>query len=76
MFPVITVPDDAADLPEQLGSKPKFWYVGDDSLRYLFKEGREGTGENWAEKVASELCELLGLPHAVYDFAIWKQKKG
>ena len=75
MFPILTIPDAAADLPEQLGSRFKFWFRGADSFKYLYKEGREDTGENWAEKVASELCALLELPHAVYDLATWKQRK-
>ena len=36
----------------------------------------ENTGENWAEVVASKLCQLLGLPHATYQFAVWIGKKG
>ena len=28
----------------------------------LYKRARENTGEHWAEKVASEICELLDLP--------------
>lgn len=73
MFPVITVPDDAADLQEQLGTKPKFWFGNKPSL---FKEVREGTGEDWSEKVACELAELLGIPHAKYDLALWKSRRG
>lgn len=56
---------------EQMGGKPKEWVtyaVDGRELRILFKEGRSGTGENWAEKVTSELAKLIGLPHAVYDF--------
>jgi hypothetical protein len=75
MYPVIFIADNAPELPEQLGNKEKFWLHMDERL-YLFKIGRPGTGENWAEKVASELCALLGLPHADYDFALWKDKKG
>jgi hypothetical protein len=52
MYQIITVPDDAADLTEQLGTKPKFWFQGDNSVNYLFKEGRPGTGDDWSEKVA------------------------
>jgi hypothetical protein len=73
MFPIIAVPDDAADLQEQLGTKPKFWFGDKPSL---FKEIREGTGEDWSEKVASELAELLGIPHAKYDLALWKGRRG
>ena len=80
MYPVITVPDEAGDILEQLGTKPKFWFSDANSNRYLFKlnrsEGEDATGEDWSEKVASELCELLGLPHARYEFAIWKGQHG
>jgi hypothetical protein len=75
MYSIIQLEDNAPNLPEQLGTKQKFWLRRKDQ-RYLFKIGRPGTGENWAEKVASELCELLGLPHALYEFAVWKQMKG
>lgn len=57
---------------EYMGGKPKGWLTfnldGKD-LRVLFKEGRPGTGENWAEKVACELAELLELPQATYELA-------
>jgi hypothetical protein len=76
MYQIISVPDHAANLPEQLGTKPKFWFQGENSVNYLFKEGRPGTGDDWSEKVASELCNLLGLPHADYDLAVWKGKRG
>jgi len=80
MYPVITVPDEAGDILEQLGTKPKFWFSDAESNRYLFKlnrsEGEDATGEDWSEKVVSELCELLGLPHANYEFATWKDQHG
>jgi len=74
MFPVVEVPSAAASLTEQLGTKPKFWYEGDK--RRLFKEVRPGTGEDWSEKVASELCARLGIPHATYDLAVWRGRRG
>jgi len=75
MYPVLQIEDNAPDLPEQLGTKRKFWlHIGEQV--YLFKIGRPGTGENWAEKVAAELCTLLGLPHAYYELAVWKHEKG
>jgi hypothetical protein len=76
VYPVITVPDDAADSTEQLGTKPKFWFRNDAGHRSLFKQGRPGTGENWAEKVSAELCKLLRIPHAHYDLAIWRDQPG
>jgi hypothetical protein len=75
MFEIITVPDDASEDSEQLGTKEKFWYW-QNNKRYLFKAVRANTGEHWSEKVACELGTLLGLPHAHYELAVWKGKKG
>lgn len=74
-YPIITIPDDAPELPEQQGTKTKYW-IHDGNKRHLFKIGRANTGENWAEKVACELCGLLGLPHANYELAVWKNNRG
>ena len=60
---------------EQMGTKRKFWFEFED-YRFWFKFGRDNTGDNWAEKVASELCELIGLPHAEYELAVWRKAKG
>ena len=76
MFSIIRVPDEVANSLEQLGTKPKFWFRDERSVNCLFKEVRKGTGEDWSEKVASELCELLGLPHATYELAVWQDKRG
>lgn len=76
MFPVVTVADAAAWLTEPLGSKRKFWFQHESSIPSLFKEARSGTGEDWSEKVACELCRLLSLPHVHYDLAIWKHNRG
>jgi hypothetical protein len=76
MFKIITIPDDAEfDDFEQLGSRSKYWYTF-NGKRHLFKMGRPDTGENWSEKVASELCELLEIPHAAYELAVWRGLKG
>jgi excisionase family DNA binding protein len=69
---------------EPTGLKEKFWfsnrdnnwYWGIEGNEFLFKVGRPGTGENWAEVVACELCKLIGLPHAEYSFAKYKDKEG
>ncbi|UXS01078.1 HipA domain-containing protein [Agrobacterium tumefaciens] len=67
MFPIIEV-DNEIEVIEYLGTKEKFWFRRQGEL-HLLKFGREGTGENWAEKIACELCGLLNLPHAHYDLA-------
>ena len=68
-----------SDSLEQLGTKSKFWYVNKD-VEYLFKSVTSSTGErlgeDWAEKIACELAELLGLPHAHYELAIHKGVRG
>lgn len=56
MFQVTSIDDDAPDFPEQLGTKEKYW-LRFKGQRYLLKIGRPGTGENWAEKIASELAD-------------------
>ncbi|MCA9772782.1 MAG: hypothetical protein KC466_10275 [Myxococcales bacterium] len=76
MYEVVNVPHDAAEAPEQIGSKYKFWFRTPDRSRWLFKQGRPGTGEDWAEKVACEVCALLGIPHARYELARWRDRDG
>ena len=68
MFPVRRVDRRRAEAVEPLGSKPKFWFL-DGDRRMLFKAEERGTGEDWAEKVACHLCELLNLPHVHYELA-------
>ena len=75
-FAIIEVPDDASQDIEQMGTKEKFWYYDKRLGRCLFKKSRENTGEDWAEKIAAELCKLLGLPHAHYELATWKNQNG
>nr|WP_298103472.1 HipA domain-containing protein [uncultured Shinella sp.] len=74
LFPVIELKEHPGN-PEQLGTKEKFWIEHDNRL-HLLKFGREGTGEDWAEKVACELCCLLGIPHAHYDLAKYNGRCG
>ena len=66
MFPIIEVDSRKAESLEPLGTKPKFWF---DNRSTLFKAEERGTGEDWAEKIACELCALLGLPHVHYELA-------
>lgn len=76
-YKIIEIPADSYDSIEQIGTKEKFWFTDKKSkTKTLFKIGRPGTGENWAEKAASELAKLLGLPCAEYEFAVWNEKEG
>ncbi|MEA5618853.1 HipA-like protein [Cronbergia sp. UHCC 0137] len=79
-FPIIFVTENHYQLSssEDMGSKYKFWFEHEEHGWCLYKQVKQQTiGEDWAEKVASELCELLGLPHAVYHLAEnWEGNRG
>lgn len=75
-YPIIELAKDTPTQLEQLGTKAKFWFVDEEERQVLFKEGRPGTGEHWAEKVCCEICSLLDIPHAEYELAVWKNRKG
>lgn len=75
-YPIIELAEDTPTQLEQLGTKAKFWYRDKDGWHVLFKESRPGTGENWAEKICCEICGLLDIPHAEYELAVWKNRKG
>lgn len=76
MFHVYEVPSGAAQTTETLGTKYKFWYRDKDFGLTLFKEGRPGTGENWSERIASELAHQLNMPHATYELATYEGCQG
>jgi hypothetical protein len=61
---------------EQLGTKEKHWVIDAQGKKFLFKLGRPGTGENWAEVVACNIAKELGLPHANYFLAVENGKFG
>ena len=75
-FRIIEVPEDAAEATEAMGTKFKFWFQHPELGSCLFKLARSNTGEDWSEKIAAELAQLLGLPHARYELATWKDKPG
>lgn len=76
MYEIVAVPADAAEAPEQMGTKRKFWFRHPDLGMCLFKLARPDTGEDWSEKVACEVAGLLGLPHARYEMAEWNGQPG
>jgi hypothetical protein len=75
VFQISEIPSDYGNNIEQLGTKEKFWFKK-DGVKFLFKKNRANTGEDWAEKIACELASLLNIPHADYDFAIWRGDRG
>lgn len=76
-FPIIEVTTamHSSSEVEQLGSKSKFWFKY-ESANWLFKEARQNTGEDWSEKIASEIASLLELPTHHTELAVWEGKRG
>lgn len=85
-YPIIDISDQYIDEFEQMGTKSKFWYTDSETGEdYLFKsihteDGQgnpvEREGEDWAEKVACEIADALGIPHAHYDLASYQGQRG
>jgi hypothetical protein len=75
MYPIVNIPLDAREDTEQLGSKPKFWALV-DGRRWLFKETRPDTGEDWAEKVAAEIAQAIGIRAATVELAEYAGRRG
>lgn len=78
-FRIFDVSNYQYDDIEQVGTKEKFWCShGQDKV--LFKSIKSKRymreGEDWAEKIACELAELLGLPHAKYELATYYGERG
>ena len=62
---------------EVMGSKPKFWCQPDDeSGLWLFKFPQAGSGQHWAEKLAAEVADCLGIAHAVVELAVCGRRRG
>ena len=74
-FSIYAVPDNAPTEIELMGTKPKFWFSRNEE-KWLFKATRVGHGEHWAEVIAAGLAKLLGIPHAYYELASWRNKEG
>ena len=74
-YEIITVDPSTIEDIEQLGSKPKFWFYR-GKQRWLFKEARANTGEDWAEKVTAEIAPLVGVSAARVELAVARGKSG
>lgn len=57
VYPIIDIVSVDTELPENLGTKEKFWVKRGEKL-CLVKFGRPDTGEDWAEKIVCELATL------------------
>lgn len=61
---------------EPLGTKNKYWFRLEDGTQWLFKYDERAAGSDWAELVVDQLCGLLGIPHAEYQYAEYKGDLG
>jgi hypothetical protein len=76
-FPILQLRTDSPEVVEQLGSKPKFWFRNPhDNQPWLFKYTRVNTGEDWSEKIASEIAHRLSIPAAKVELAQFMGKRG
>jgi len=74
-YPIVQVrPEDVVG-DEGMGSKPKFWFKRGGG-QWLFKEAREGTGEDWAEKVVAEVARVAGISAATVELAEFQGRRG
>ena len=74
-FRIFEISADSITGDEQLGSKPKFWFTRDSKL-WLFKERRPNTGEDWAEKLASEIARHIEVQAAEVELAAYEGRMG
>ena len=76
-YPILQLQTNSPEVIEQLGSKEKFWFrLPHDEQPWLFKFTRENTGEDWSEKVASEVAHLLKIPAATVELAMFMNRRG
>jgi len=66
-YNIIEVSEKSAIEYETVGKRKKVWFELENQ-RIMFKRN-ETLGEDWAEVLASEIADLLDIPHAVYGFA-------
>lgn len=80
-FPVLDLSDWPVSAFEPGGTDEKVWLgVPGRNTRALFKPNRAHAepeqGEDWPEKLASELAAALGLPAATIDLAERRERRG
>lgn len=74
-YDIATIDPGVDRWDEQLGTKSKFWFSRDGDS-WPFKEARPNTGEDWAEKIASELAHRAEFSAVVVELAVWGTHRG
>lgn len=81
-FPIIDASGWDVVVEETSGATPKIWLAQPDTTPEVFWLFKAATvsghvhGEDWAEKAASHLGRLLGIPCAEVDLATWQSYAG
>ena len=76
-YPIVEVQEEWALDQEFMGTKDKFWYRSpSQNTDWLFKYPRPNSGEHWAEKIAAEVADLLGVLHARVEIATFQEYRG
>ena len=77
-YPILEVEPEWRIEQEPAGTREKFWYQQPDDTgrQWLFKYPREKTGEHWAEKIASEVADVLAIEHARVELAAFEDQRG
>ena len=84
-YAIIQVDPESMLQQEEMGSKEKFWCqpflkttdaTQATDTAWLFKYPQPNTGQHWAEKIASEVAEVLGICHATVELAEFAGNKG
>lgn len=76
-YPVMEIQPEWVLEQEQLGSKEKFWFRGENyRAEWLFKFPEENTGQHWAEKIAAEVAATLEILQARVELAEFQDTRG
>ena len=76
-YSIVEIQEEWILEPEAMGTKRKFWYRRSSlDVDWLFKYPRRNTGEHWAEKIAAEVANLLGVTHARVELATFSGEEG
>jgi len=80
MFPVVDVSRWSIAKPESAGGDEKYWLRSPADERWLYKPRTEHDGwvqgEDWAEKISTEVANVLGVPAATVELAVRDGRHG
>jgi hypothetical protein len=80
VYPVIDASSWEVESVEPGGQDPGTWVVDEVGTKWLFKpavvRGDRRQGEDWAEKIAAELAQLIRLPAAIVEIAVRNSAAG